>query len=139
MWILHRRPLHRDPPVAFTSAIANLNYRLRVFAMCKVHAHEMCLLRRRCAATARACVRRGSRAVGLGPNGRPELGIFVSGEYLNERTNKSNLMSRVCHQLARDARPLWANSRELEKNCLIHCKTLADMEIDLKHRCMPCK
>jgi hypothetical protein len=37
------------------------------------------------AARARASV---LRVVGLGPNGRPELGPVVSGEYLNERTNE---------------------------------------------------
>ena len=30
------------------------------------------------------------RVVGLGPNGRPELGPVVSGEYLNERTNEDH-------------------------------------------------
>ncbi len=43
-WILHRGAAYLDPPVTFISAFAN--YQFCVFALCKEHAHEMCLWRR---------------------------------------------------------------------------------------------
>ena len=51
------------------------------------------------AAHARACVRELS---GFAPDGRPELGLGVSGEYLNQQTNQIRfygMCGSVCHTI----------------------------------------
>ena len=51
------------------------------------------------AACARACVRELS---GFAPDGRPELGLVVSGEYLNKQTNQIEfygMWHSVCHTI----------------------------------------
>jgi hypothetical protein len=94
-WTLHRGALHLDQPFAFTSAFAHDCLQVCVFAMpvCKGNAHEMCLWRR-----VRACVR---ELKGLTPDERPELGHFVSREYLSKLTNasgvKSSFMACLCY------------------------------------------
>ncbi len=83
--------LHSDQLVAFTSTFAHDCLCVFTMPVCKANAHVSF------AGRARGCVR---ELWVLTPEERPELGPFVSGEYLRKRMNasgiESSIMAREC-------------------------------------------
>jgi hypothetical protein len=70
----------------------------------------------------------------LTPDGRPELGPFVSGEYFSERTNasgvKSILMARMCPRFHHNALEFTINLYQALKPC--HAAQLGFLEIQVE-------
>ncbi len=95
-----------------------------LFALCKALAHEM-RLRRRVRALA-FCELWGLALAGN--NGYPELGPVVSGEYLNERTNKQKTFT------GRDLSFDLKASQSTMKGAGVHCTRSHDHQTDSRNR-----